>query len=155
MNRFVASYGSLAALFATVVCSPVLAAAENRCPWLNNATAAGVLGGPVEATVTPASCEFIRQTGGHSVFLRIEVAPATAPPARCGPDAEPLKGIGNQAVACSYAGKPGSITVGEQVVGKVRDQAFLVRMGANDRSMAKALRENTRKIAEQVAGILF
>jgi hypothetical protein len=38
----------------------------------------------------------------------------------------------------------------------VRDQAFLVRISSNDRSTApKTMREKVRKVAEQVAGILF
>jgi hypothetical protein len=140
-------------LLAIALVWPAMAAAQGRCPWLNKATAGGVLGGPVEAAVTPTSCEFVRQAGGHEFRLRIEVAPANAPPSHCGPGAEPLKAIGNQAVACSNQDKPGWIA--ERVVGTVRDQAFLVRIGTNGGSLAKTLREKARDVAEQVAGILF
>lgn len=86
--------------------------------------------------------------------MRIEVGPANAPHAQCGSPAEQLRAIGNEAQACTYQGKPGWIA--EQVVGKVRDQAFLVRISTKDQSAApKILREKARKIAEQVAGILF
>jgi hypothetical protein len=136
------------------LCLPLMAAAEERCPWLNAATAGGVLGGSVQVTVTPASCEFVRKAGAQETTLRIEVTAASAPNAHCGPGAKPLKAIGNEAAACSYEGKAGWMA--EQVVGRVRDQAFVVRIGTNDRSaMAKTLREKARNVAEQVAGILF
>ena len=126
-----------------------IAAAESRCPWLNAATAAGVLGGSVEMSVTSTSCEFSRA----GAVLRIEVTAASTPAARCGPDSEPLKGIGNQAYSCEYKGKPGWIA--EQVVGTVRDQAFVVRISTTGRVMDSSLREKTLKIAGQVTGILF
>jgi hypothetical protein len=145
---------AISAFGALVIWLPAMAAAEERCPWLNAATAGGVLGGAVQATVTSASCEFVSQANGHEGTLRIEVTAVTAPHAQCGSHAEALKAIGNQAVACSYQGKPGWTV--EQVVGTVRDQAFLVRLGSNEPSVAaKMLREKARKVAEQVAGILF
>ena len=138
----------LAPILAIAFCLPALG--EDRCSWLNAATAGGVLGGEVQVTVTSGSCEFVR----HETSLRIEVGATGAPHAQCGSGAEPLKAIGNEAQACAYAGKPG--WVAEQVVGRVRDQAFLVRISTKDQSAApKILREKARKVAEQVAGILF
>jgi len=135
------------------VCLPAMAA-EDQCPWLNAATAGGVLGGAVRVTVTPASCEFVRQTAGHEAVLRIEVGAASAPHAQCESHAESLKAIGNEAQACAWHGKDGWIA--EQVVGRVRDQAFLVRVSTNDPSAApKTLSEKARNVAEQVAGFLF
>ena len=114
----------------------------------------GTVHATVHATVTPTSCEFIRQSGGHDFALRIEVTAISAPHAQCGQPAEQLKAIGNEALACAYEGKEGWI--GEQVTGRVRDQAFLVRISTNDRTAApKTLREKARNIAEQVAGFLF
>lgn len=145
---------SLRYVLAIAICLPALAAAEDRCPWLNAATAGGILGGPVHATVTPSSCEFVRQSSEHEAALRIEVTPVSAPHAECGTGAQALQAIGNEAVACAYEGKPGWIA--EQVAGRVRDQAFLVRISTNDRSSPPpTLREKARKVAEQVAGILF
>lgn len=139
---------------AIAVCLPAVAGAEDRCPWLNAATAAGVLGGAVHATVTSGDCEFLRQYSGHEAVLRIEAGPASAPHAQCGSGGVALKGIGNEAAACPYQGKQGWIA--EQVVGRVRDQSFLVRMGSDDPSAdAKVLREKARGVAEQVAGFLF
>jgi hypothetical protein len=139
---------NLAPILAIAFC--LHAPAEDRCAWLNAATAAGVLGGEVHMTVAQGSCEFVRQ----DTSLRIEVVATDAPHAKCGSKAEQLKAIGNEAQACAYEGKPGWMA--EQVVGRVRDQAFLVRISAKDQSAApKILREKARKVAEQVAGILF
>jgi len=56
---------------------------------------------------------------------------------------EPLKAIDNQADACSHEGKRS--WTAEQVVGTVRDRAFLVRIATNDRSAtAKTLRGKAR-----------
>ena len=142
-------------IIALTVALPVMAAAPERCPWLNAATAGGVLGGgTVRVELTPTSCEFVRQSAAHETALRIEVVPVNSPHPQCGAGAEPLKGIGNEAQACAFSGKPGWLA--EQVTGRVRDQAFLVRVSTNDASTApKALREKASNIAEQVAGILF
>lgn len=138
----------LATILAVAFCLPALA--EDRCAWLNAATAAGVLGGEVQLTVTPGRCEFVRR----ETSLRIEVGAISAPHPQCRSGSEQLKAIGNQAQACAYQREPGWIA--EQVVGQVRDQAFLVRISTKDQSAApKILREKARKIAEQVAGILF
>jgi len=129
-------------------------AAEQRCPWLNAATAGGVIGGEVRVTVTPTACEFVRQEASGVVSLRIEVTAVDAPHARCGPHAEQLKAIGNHAEACSYESK--SSWAAEQVVGSVRDHAFLIRIATDDRSaIRKMLREKARGVAEAVAGSLF
>ena len=140
-------------LLLIAACLPAAVAAEDRCPWLNAATAGGVLGGAVHATVTSTSCEFVHQSGANQ-SLRIEVVQASGAHPKCGSGAVPLKAIGNEAQACPYTGDPGVIA--EQVVGRVRDQAFLVRVSTTDRSAPpKNLREKARIIAEQVAGILF
>jgi hypothetical protein len=137
-----------ALILAIAFCLPALA--EDRCTWLNAATAAGVLGGEVQTTLSPGTCEFVHQ----ETALRIEVGATNAPHAQCGTGAEQLKAIGNEAQACAYQGKPGWIA--EQVVGRVRDQAFLVRISTKDQSTtSKILREKVRKVAEQVAGFLF
>lgn len=137
-------------ILAVAILLPALATAEDRCTWLNAATAAGVIGAPVQMTITPGACEFVHQEAA----LRIEVAATNAPHAQCESGAEPLKAIGNQAQACAYRGKSGWIA--EQVVGRVRDQAFLVRISTKDQSASpKMLREKVRRVAEQVAGILF
>jgi hypothetical protein len=139
-------------------------AAEPICPWLNAATAGGVLGGPVRGTVTKkgedAICEFTRENSVDK--LRIEVVSMgesrdelAAYKAQCVAPLESLRAIGNEAVACRITSTNGETV--EQVVGRVRRQAFLVRLSAaaGAASSPAALREKARKVAEQVAGILF
>jgi hypothetical protein len=125
--------------------------AEDACPYLNAATAAGVLGGAVVSHNSPDLCVFTHD----SSELRIEVVTA-APPYKlsCGANPTPLKAIGNEAVACSVEEKNGRVA--EQVSGRVRDHVFLVRLFTADRSLSRTtLRDKARSIAEQVAGILF
>ncbi len=132
-----------------------LGRAEQICPWFNSATAAGVLGGPVKATVTQSACEFTRQ-GSVSYTLRIEVTNTVdfkSWLAQCGPKAIPIRGIGNQAVACDLTN--GS-QVSAQVLSRVRERAFLVRVSANRPSAPLApLREQARGVADHVSGNLF
>jgi hypothetical protein len=150
-------------LLLPLVCLPSIASAAEICPWLNAATAGGFLGGPVtDSTVKraktgdDATCSYIRHEGSLVLELRIEVETMPSPTkdfashrARCHSAAVPLKAIGNEALACSDEN-------GEQIVGRVRDRAFLVRIATSDRSAQRsALRDKARKIAEQVAGILF
>ncbi len=142
-----------------MLCLPSLAGAAETCPWLNAATAGGFLGSQVtHLTVTHAQanddarCEFMSHDG--SLVIEVKTMPSPAKDfqsyaARCHSAAVPLKAIGNEALACNDAGA-------EQVVARVRDRAFVVRISTNDRSpQPAALRDKARKIAEQVAGILF
>jgi hypothetical protein len=147
-------------LLLAAISVPLMCAAEDKCPWLNAATAAGVVGGAVKANVTRTACEFVRLDGSSESALRIEVETLGVPrdfasrAAQCGSGAEALKAIGNEAVACTHSGKKGQMA--EQVVGRVRNQAFLVRVSTDDHAATAAgLREKARKIAEQVAGFLF
>ena len=118
-----------------------LCRAESVCPWLNKATAGGVLGGPVSAVVKQTSCEFMRPSGA---VLRIEVQKKPAAPrVKCETGGMALKAIGNEAVACLSGGA-------EVVIGRVRDQRFAVSIRG-----VKEVREKVTKVAEQVAGNLF
>jgi hypothetical protein len=125
--------------------------AEQSCPWLNAATAAGVLDGEVTLRKVGHVCIF---TAPFSQ-LGIDVHEID-PPFKlvCGPESTPLKAIGNEALACSPAEKNGRLS--EQIVGRVRNQAFVIRLTTTNRSIAPSvLRDKVRLIAEQVAGILF
>jgi hypothetical protein len=118
--------------------------AEDTCPLLNGATAAGVLGGEVTSHVSGDTCVFTHD----SSELRIEVKTVSLPyKPECAPNPAPVKAIGNEAVACDGDRS-------EQIAGRVRDRAFLVRLTSNQAARA-ALREKARSVAEQVAGILF
>jgi len=151
-----------------VACLPASGATEEGCPWLNIATAGGMLGGHVTSvrvtrplTGDDATCSFVRGDRTQVAELRIEVETLVPPAsafasylARCHSAAVPLKGIGNQAVACTDDGGAGQLA--EQVIGRVRKRAFVVRITTNDRAaQPDALRDIARKTAEQVAGILF
>ena len=126
------------------------------CPVLTTATARGAIG-EVQLQVTHSEkdsgyiCEF---TGTH-IELTIEVSPLPGPgqfsrfaetACQGGSDIVPLKAIGNEAVACSSG-------TAEKVAGRVRNQAFLIRL--NSTGAAKPSRSAARDLAETVAGNLF
>ena len=106
----------------------VFAAAE-QCPWLNEATAGGAL-----VSVKPTACVFARKDGAT---LTVEVRTLKSAKEFVACKGQALTGIGNEAAEC-----------GDSVVGRVRNQAFTVRM-------TPANREKARKIAELVAGFLY
>jgi hypothetical protein len=144
------------------ICIPGVSAAEQTCPWLNAATAGGVLEGPAHATVTKsgedATCEFARQNSVAK--LRIEVVTMGASrgelaayKAQCAGPVAPLKAVGSEALACGIETRNGEAA--EQVAGRVRKQAFLVRVSAGSAFSRETLREKAIKVAEQVAGNLF
>jgi hypothetical protein len=111
--------------------------------------------------IDDADCVFVRHAGVTLTEMRIEVRTMndakrelTSHLAQCGALPVPLKAIGSEALACSLDVKAGQHS--EQVVGRVRDRAFLIRLTTNDSSLDQTLlREKTRKTAEQVAGNLF
>jgi hypothetical protein len=162
------NYSRLWSLFLVVLAVPAAHAATQPCPWLNAATAAGVLEGPVTVSVTyfdqdntDAACEFTTK-GDHAVrTLRIKVETmkdlAHDFPrylAKCGQDAKPLQAIGNEAIACVMPHNNNQVA--EQVVSRVRDRAFVVDvLSSGSAAGREAIRDKARKIAEQVAGFLF
>jgi len=154
------------------LCIPSSSEAKDSCPWINEATASGALDGAVTATVTHpevskdtdvATCIFLHQSGPTGIELRIEVETLGGAPGayatyaqRCGADGVPLRAIGNEATICSYEDKKKKKWVSEQVVGRVRDHVFTVRVSSNAGSADRSvLREKARKMAEQLAGFLF
>jgi hypothetical protein len=109
-------------------------------------------------------CEFSRQQEAIAFQFRIAIDIMTDIPkqfptylAQCGPKATPLRAVGNEAVFCSIEGKGGPYI--ETVVGRVRDQAFVVSVSSSvedDPSMTRQMRrQKANLVAEQVAGILF
>lgn len=146
-------------ILALATAASLASAAETGCPWMNAATAGGVLGGGVTETVTKnhddADCEFAR--GGKKLSIEVKTMgdPAKEFPAylaRCGKHANPLRAIGNEAVACMVkdaGGRPAG-----QVVGRVRTRAFVVRVSGGGLSQAELTGKAT-DVAEQVAGNLF
>ena len=156
------------AILAFVVLLPAICHAKGTCPWINEATAFGVLGGSAHSPaslseVSPTSCNFVYKDTASSRSLLVTVEVATDPgqafnayKAQCGSHVNPLPAIGNEAVLCS--GKKNHIA-GEQVVGRVRDNVFTIKLSTNaknDPAMARdALEQKARLVAEQVAGNLF
>jgi len=148
---------------------PTVCHAQAKCPWINETTARGVLGGPVTLTAKVSDhgdgvCEFSRQEGAVVHRLRISVnimadIPKQFPMylAQCPPKSTPLRAVGNEAVMCSVRETGDQST--ERVVGRVRDQAFVVSVVSSvpeDPSMTQQMRrEKANLVAEQVAGILF
>lgn len=110
------------------------------------------------------SCEFTRKVDSGSYTLSIAVT--TMPePARefaamlqqCAGATIPIRGVGNEAFQCVRAsGEPANAGGQEQVIARVRDRAFLLKIRRAAAAGASAeLRNDTRNIAEQVAGSLF
>jgi hypothetical protein len=148
---------------------PTLCQAQTKCRWMNEATARGILGGPVTLTVNvndhgDGVCDFLRQHGVAIRHLHISVFSMTDIPkefpsylAQCPPKSAALRTIGNEAVSCT---SPGSADPhAEKVVGRVRAQAFVVDVSStvkDDPSMTQEMRrEKANLAAELVAGILF
>jgi len=148
---------------------PTASPAQAKCPWLTEPTARGILGGAVTVQVNlkdgrNGTCDFARQQGPLVVELRIAVSvmgniPKQFPTyvAQCPAKSASLPAIGNEAVICSMQSKDNHYS--EKVVGRVRDQAFVVSINAtapNDPAMTQKMRrEKAELVAEQLAGILF
>jgi hypothetical protein len=148
------------------------------CPWLNAATAAGVLGievrssvaHPANAVVQPedapadSTCEFTPMRGDSVPALRIEVHTLAdmkdfaSYVARCNMPVQHLVGVGNEAVSCVLHDANGGTT--EQVIGRVRERVFLLAwmlppQADGPASDASTIRSKLQNTAEQVAGSLF
>ena len=106
-----------------------------------------------------SDCTFLRQPPIAGA-LRIQVRTLSTPAkefasykARCSPHAVPLQAIGNE-VLPAISKKSGRLS--EQVVGRVRERAFVIRLRIDDASISQSLlREKAQKVAETVAGNLF
>jgi hypothetical protein len=144
--------------------------ASNNCPWMNEATASGLLGGDAVGAFTdaaagqPAVCTFTYDDQGAKRTLRItvEVTPdaharVMAAAQSCGSAASPMKAIGNEAMSCAADDRKGG--AGERMMGRVRDQAFTVTIAStlkNDPELTRdALKAKIYTAAEQVSGNLF
>ncbi len=155
-------------LFAMIFLLAFRLAAADDCPFLNAATAAGILGGEVHATYFSSSktnddgsCEFVRSPSSVHFQLQINVDTMTDPAtqfrgrlAKCEGSKVPLPAIGNEAIACSRSENDGLRV--DQVIGRVRDRAFNIKISTTDHTLtASGLREKSKIAAEQVSGYLF
>ena len=158
------------ALFVLLAPSPAICQMNTGCPWLNVATATGVLRSNESSPMATlaeggrAACDFSYHDATASRELKITVEEVkdpqqamTAYKARCSSGVTPLRAIGNEAVTCAVDSKGQSY--GQQVIGVVRDQIFTVTVitsAKNDPVMPQeVLEEKSRNISEQVAGALF
>lgn len=149
---------------------PAIGRAKNNCPWINEATASGLLGGDAVGEFAapsggqPAVCTFTRSDAIVTHTLRIAVLVAsdfdagyTSALKECGPDSAAIQAIGNQAVICSADDRKGPL--GERVVGRVRDQIFTITISSNLKGdpvfTRQVLKTRIYTAAEQVAGNLF
>lgn len=147
---------------------PGIGNAQTSCPWLNNATAVGVLNGPVSLKMQRTAdngsvCLFQYQEGSTIYNLEIvvhDIKSTSGGPAtdkfRCRSHSTSLKGIGNEAILCPVDSKS---LYGELVIGRVRDKQFIISVGSNLRPnqaiIFDAFQVKVKSIAEQVAGSLF
>ncbi len=148
------------ALLAAVAASlwlPAMTWAAETCPWMNAATAGGLLGGAAEpqyahgANDASGKCEFTVRLGGEVRKLEIEVragqashASILADPRLSGAGKRELRGVGNEAWAVRQSDG------GELVIGRVRNTLFEVLATGKPPAADAA-----RKAAELVAGALF
>ncbi|UWZ82795.1 hypothetical protein [Occallatibacter riparius] len=169
MDAKVLNLARCIALLAIILGFSTMARAANNCPWLNEATASGILGGdatglyePAEAG-KPATCTFAQTESGITRQLVIAVEIVAKPHDRlvelmhnCGPMSQPVPSIGNEALRCAAAdGK----AHGERVIGRVRDQIFTISITTTaERDSVLAPHELAMRsltAAEEVSGNLF
>lgn len=170
-RRFAESRVAPCVLAGAVLFLAAQARASNSCPWLNGATASGLLGGAAngiyaDETGHPKACTFTERSGKLVRTLQVSVESASDPhsrllsmvSARCGSKAQlPLKGIGNEAVSCAFDSH--TVKRGWHVLGRVRDQIFLITLGSsikNDPVLTPdMLEKKIETAAAQVSGSLF
>lgn len=169
-NRAMVGYRKIAeriVIIGALSLVPIMASAEDHCPWLNDATASGILNSPAVVKVhrtaadgiaclffshVPASPTFSIVVTGSGAMNRessFELGRCTSPLIH-------LKGIGNEAEACSI--ETGHAAE-EIVIGRVRDKRFVVSInmsaGGDQPFDQKVSRQKAESVAEQVAGALF
>src|SRR5580698_2232041 len=121
---------------------PAICQMNTGCPWLNVATATGVLRSSDHSPMAilaeggKVACDFTYHDATASRELKITVDEVedvqqamSAYKARCGSSVTPLRAIGNEAVTCTVDSKGKSY--GQQVIGIVRDQIFTVTLITN------------------------
>lgn len=147
------------------------ARAANKCPWLNEATASGLLGGAATGTYIdeagrPKACTFTERSAKLVRTLQVSVETVRDPHSRlismvgatCGlQKASPIQAIGNEAVGCAYDSH--NVKRGWHVLGRVRDQIFVISLGSsikNDPVLTPDMTEmKSETAAAQISGNLF
>ncbi|MBS1805839.1 MAG: hypothetical protein JST28_21060 [Acidobacteria bacterium] len=150
--------------------SSLSARADNACPWMNEASASGLLGGEAVGsyqaapqTGGAATCTFTQRDDKvtRTLVIQVTTTPDAAEHLRtarkiCTSDPLPLQAIGNEATECAANVRGQS---GEQVLGRVRDQLFMIRISSSRKDdpvlTRSALKTMVSSAAELVAGNLF
>lgn len=160
----------LSMMAASLIALPSLCHAANNCPWINETTASGLLGGDAIGSFSqpsptePAVCTFVQTTADGTRTLRIVVEQTPDFLARleseyksCGADPAPLTAIGNEARMCDADDRKKLLA--ERVVGRVRDQVFTITVSSSVKRDSTQSREVLKAriytAAEQVTGNLF
>lgn len=146
-----------------------LGQAPAACPWINLATASGVLGGEASLSLamqSPANttCTFEYKSGDEVRMLSVQVIGMVDPSkdyapfrAQCDRDATPMRAIGNEALVCPAAGLASGH--GLRVVGRVRTNAFILTLSTTAKSSPvmtqQAMEAKLGFVAELVSGNLF
>lgn len=147
------------------------ARASNKCPWLNEATASGLLGGAANGTYVTETgrapvCTFTERSGDMDRTLQVSVETARDPHSRllsivsatCGSKTLlPLQAIGNEAVSCAYDSH--TAKRGRHVLGRVRDQIFDITLSSSSKNdpvlTPDMLEMKIETAAAQISGNLF
>ena len=158
--RYLPLIALAAALFAPSHCM-----AQSACPWINSATAAGVLEAEVQTSVQGAAetCTFkgVKESGPRSLVVetrhigdrRKTFAKAES---RCTSAATPVKGLGNEAFECvADHGR----SHGMMMIGRVREKLFVVSVVMpryrDQGTLGASLEDKLAIAAGQVVGNLF
>lgn len=146
------------------------ARAANNCPWMNEATASGLLGGTANGEFqqssvnNSATCVFTNRESNitRTLLVRIENSQNATERLQslkkdCRAAATPLQAIGNEAASCPTRDQ--RMNISETVIGRVRNQVFLIEISSsatddpvlNSSTLGNAI----HAAAEQVTGNLF
>ncbi|MBT9330858.1 hypothetical protein [Paracidobacterium acidisoli] len=158
-------------LIAVTICmSSIACRAETLCPWINAATASGILEGDAGSTaekppeVNSTACIFTYREKDISRELRITVEQKQnaehdfqARKTQCGRSADELRAVGNEAVLCPVKNRGHEYTA--EIIGRVRDSVFTIRVsggGEKDKAFSQeALEQKVKLAAGQVVGNLY
>ncbi len=161
---------AVAGFVAAGICAPRMAMAANNCPWLNEATASGLLGGDATGEFTdaaaeqPAACTFTQKNAAGVRVLTIVVQIVNDAHSRverlahdCGMAAAPMAAIGNEALVCPVDDRRGATS--QRVIGRVRNQVFMISLSTTLRGDPVLSRDELRArigtAAEQISANLF
>lgn len=156
-------------LLLCLLLAPATVCAAENCPWLNAATASGLIGATATSTYVaasagqPAVCTFteVDSRTPSTLEIRVETTPQaherlTTLTSSCN-GSSPLPAIGNEAVTCTA--DEGKAKPAERVIGRVRDQVFTITITLNGKTLSPTDRDDLKMriatAAEQVSGNLF